>query len=280
MKLKDKVAIITGGSKGVGKAIAMTFAKEDACVTIASRTNTELIKIEEEIERTYPHKVLTVVADISKPLDAKRIVKLTTERFGKINILVNNAAIQNPIGPFIDNDMGEWIKTININLIGTVRMIKLCLPYMISQRSGKIINLSGGGAVSSRPNFSAYGTSKAAIVRFTETLAEELRIYNIDVNSIAPGAVNTKMTEEIVKNKNKAGIQEYILAKKQLAEGGADPQLVASLALFLASEESNGLSGRLISAVWDDWQNLGSKIKSVMKTDAFTVRRIKEDEVK
>jgi len=280
MKLKDKVAIITGGSRGIGKAIAMAFIREGANVTIVSRTKMELLRTARELKKIGPLRVLAVVADISRPKDVKRAVRLTKKHFGKIDVLVNNAGIQGPIGFFVDNNIDEWIKTFDINFIGTARMVKACLFYMISQRQGKIINLSGGGAVYPRANFSAYGASKAAVVRFTETLAEELKEFHIDINSIAPGNVNTKMTKEIIKNKNQAWAKEFSSAKKQLLKGGNDSTLAASLAVFLASDESNGLSGKLISAVWDNWKALGLKIDKIMATDAFTVRRIKEEEAK
>lgn len=276
MKLKDKVAVITGGSRGIGRAIAVAFAREGACISIASKTKTTLTEAKIKIEQVSNHKVLAVVADISRFQEARRIVKLTHRTFGKIDILVNNAGILGPVGPFINNDMDEWIRAINVNLMGTARMIRLCLPYMIKQSYGKIINLSGGGAVYPRPNFTAYGVSKAAVVRFTETLASELKDYGIDVNSLAPGGINTRMTRQILNNKNKAGAKEFLSAKKQLSEGGADPNTAASLAVFLASSDSNGLTGRLISAIWDDWAGLGSRVENIMKTDAFTVRRIEE----
>jgi NAD(P)-dependent dehydrogenase (short-subunit alcohol dehydrogenase family) len=280
MKLKNKVAIITGGSRGIGRAIALAFVREGASISICSRTKEEVKEAEKEISGIYPYRVLAISADISKQIDVERIIRLTKDKFGRIDILVNNAGVLGPIGPFRNNNFEEWVETFEINFVGSVRMIKSCLPYLVSQKHGKIINLSGGGAVSPRPNFSAYGASKAAIVRFTETLAKELKCYNVGVNSIAPGSINTKMTREVIRNKKRVGLEEYTSAKKQLSQGNDSLERVASLAVFLASDASNGLSGRLISAAWDNWSSLGRRIGRVMKTDAFTVRRIKEDEAK
>jgi 3-oxoacyl-[acyl-carrier protein] reductase len=147
---------------------------------------------------------------------------------------------------------------------------------MIKRRSGVIINFSGGGATSSRPNFSAYATAKAGIVKFTEVLADELKPYRIRINAIAPGAVNTKMLDEILKIGRKAGNVELAAAKKRALEGGISAELAAELAVFLASSDSANLSGRLVSAVWDDWKHWSKKyIKKIMAGESLTLRRVK-----
>ena len=145
---------------------------------------------------------------------------------------------------------------------------------MIKAGSGKIINMSGGGATSPRANFTAYGVSKAALVRFTETLAEELKPHNIQVNAIAPGAVRTQMTEEIVIAGQLAGSRELQQAQGILREGGDSAENAAELAVFLASAESDGITGRLISAVWDDWRHLGEHSEEIAASDLYTLRRV------
>jgi predicted dehydrogenase len=140
---------------------------------------------------------------------------------------------------------------------------------------GSIINISGGGATSPRENFSSYATSKAAIVRFSETLAMETRGDGIRVNCIAPGAMKTSMLEEVIKKGNKvAGEKEYEIARKIIVEGGASMERVAELALFLASDESNGITGKLISAVWDNWKQWPEHLKELNESDVYTIRRI------
>ena len=197
-------------------------------------------------------------------------------KWGKVDILVNNAGIQGPIGSVIETGIDEWIKTVHVNLIGTFLCTRAVLPSMIKQQRGKIINLSGGGATSPRPNFTAYGVSKTGVVRFTETLAEEVSKFNIQVNAIAPGSVNTKMTEEILNAGKAAGDKAISEARNQLETGGTPPEKAAALAVFLASEKSDGLTGRLISAVWDDWQQFPGQIEKIMASDLYTLRRIVE----
>ncbi|MDE2589391.1 MAG: SDR family oxidoreductase, partial [Patescibacteria group bacterium] len=147
------------------------------------------------------------------------------------------------------------------------------LPYMISRNYGKIINMSGGGAFNPRPNFSAYAVSKAAIVRLTEQVADETKNHNISVNAIAPGMIKTEMMDEVVRSGELAG-NELEIAKKIIREGGSDINKVTDLAVFLASKKSDGLTGRTISAQWDDLQYIENNIKDIMKSDKFKMKRI------
>jgi 3-oxoacyl-[acyl-carrier protein] reductase len=203
------------------------------------------------------------------------MVRKTLEMFGRIDILVNNAGMLGPIGPLHENNIDEWIKTVHVNLIGTFLCCRAVLPVMIRQGRGKIINLSGGGAAYPKPNFSAYACSKAAVVRLTETLAEEVKDYNIQVNAIAPGAIKTRMVEQIVEAGEAAGEKALADARRVLEDGGAGFEPVTSLAVFLASDESDGLTGRLISAIWDDWRSLDKdEIKEIMRKGYYTLRRI------
>lgn len=273
MRLKNKVAIITGGARGIGKSISILFAKEGAKLSIISRTKEQLEKTKSEIE-SLNGEVFVFRGDISERKTVKKFVSETIENLGRIDILINNAGILGPVGPLFENDAGEWIKTIKINLIGTFLMTREVIPYMVKNKRGKILNFSGGGAVSPRPNFTSYGSSKAAVVRITETLSEELKKYNIQVNAIAPGLVKTKMVDEMLKKREKITEKEL----KLIEEGGVSPRLCASLALFLCSEKSNGLTGRLISAVWDDWKNF--EIDGIMESELYTVRRLVPQTVK
>jgi 3-oxoacyl-[acyl-carrier protein] reductase len=174
------------------------------------------------------------------------------------------------------NKMGEWEKNIKINLLGTAYMCRTVIPNMIKRKSGTIVNFSGGGATSSRPNFSAYATAKAGVVRFTEVLSDELKGKNVRVNVIAPGAINTKMLEEVLRAGKRAGNAEFGAAKKREKEGGASAREAAELVVFLSSEDSVNLSGRLVSAVWDDWKHWNKKdIKKIMSGESLTLRRVK-----
>jgi NAD(P)-dependent dehydrogenase (short-subunit alcohol dehydrogenase family) len=273
--LKGKVAIITGGSCGIGRVIALLFAKEGAKVAIVARKNKQINRTLSEIKKINK-EAMGIRADVSKQKEITRAVAGTIKKFKRIDILVNCAGIQAPIGPFAKNSLKEWIYNVEVNLFGTIMCCKAVLPEMMKRKSGKIINFSGGGATGPRPNFSAYAVAKTGVVRFTEILGEELKPYNVQVNAIAPGAVNTSMLKEILKAGKKAGKKELAAAKKRLKQGGTPPELAAELVLFLASGKAAGLTGRLISARWDDWKNWDKKkIKKIMQSEKYTLRRIK-----
>ena len=272
--LAKKVAVVTGAGRGIGKEVALGFAKAGADLVIISRTKRELTQTAQEIKR-MGQKVMAITADISKPVEVRKVVKKALGRFKKIDILVNNAGVLGPVGPIEENEERDWGKTIGTNLLGTFYFLKEVIPIMKKQKSGKVINLSGGGATSPRPFFSAYAASKAAIVRLTETVAEEVKKYNIQVNAIAPGPINTKMWDEVLKAGSKAGQEEFERAKLQKKTGGAPVEKAVELAIFLASDSSDGLTGRLISAIYDDWQNFTpKKISQIEKSDLYTLRRI------
>jgi NAD(P)-dependent dehydrogenase (short-subunit alcohol dehydrogenase family) len=269
LKLGEKTALITGAGRGIGSAIALAFAGEGANLGLCSRTMSETEKVASQA-KVLGSKAATYRVDVSNYEDVQNMVNDVALRFGRIDVLVNNAGIYGPIGPFWKNDRTEWLNGVAVNLFGTIHCIMSVLPHMIRQRGGKIINIAGGGE-GPFPRFSSYACSKSAIVRLTETLAEELREHHIDVNSIAPGPVNTRLLEEILAAGQEAG-DHYQKAKKQQASGGVSPEKTTALAVFLASESSTGLTGRLLSAVWDNWQELD--IKSVKGSSLYQMRRI------
>lgn len=273
MKLKNKVAVITGAGRGIGKAIAEGFAQEGAAVVLIARTKSELEKTTERIQ-TFGRRVLAVPADVSDSNSVDDFCKIVLEEFGGIDILVNNAGRQFPIGPLVENDTKDWIETIMVNLVGTVLCCKAVLPGMIERRQGKIINLSGGGATAPRPNFSAYAASKAAVIRLTETIAEEVKPFNIQVNAIAPGAINTRMLEEVLSAGDAIGEIAAEQAKRQKQTGGDSLEAAAALAVFLASDESGSLTGKLISAQHDPWREWAGKAEELNATPLYTIRRL------
>ena len=172
-------------------------------------------------------------------------------------------------------EWSEWARAIEINLMGTVLPCREALPLFRRAGAGKIINLSGGGATAPLPRLSAYAASKAAVVRFTETLAEELRGTGIDVNAVAPGALNTRLLDEVLAaGPDRVGKTFYERALKQKADGGAPLEKGAALCAFLLSPESDGISGRLLSAVWDPWADLPARRAELAESDIYTLRRI------
>jgi NAD(P)-dependent dehydrogenase (short-subunit alcohol dehydrogenase family) len=189
--------------------------------------------------------------------------------------LVNCAGITGPTGLLEESDIQQWISTIQVNLIGTMLTCRAVIPHFRKQPSGRIVNFSGGGATSPRPRFSAYSAAKTAVVRLTETLAQELDDTKICVNAIAPGAVNTRMLDDVLNAGSQlVGAAAYQQALKQKDGGGVPPEKAAGLCVKLLSQESEGLSGKLISAVWDSWDALLAHRNTVMESDLYTLRRI------
>ncbi len=273
MKLENQVALVTGAGRGIGRAIALAFARQGADLALVARTESELEETAGMI-RAAGGRALAIAADVSQPADVANAVRHAVDALGPVNALVNNAGIQPPIGPLVDNDPDEWMRTVAVNLFGPMLCIKAVLPGMIERRQGKIVNLSGGGATGPRPNFSAYAVSKAAVVRLTETVAEEVRPYNIQVNAMAPGAINTRMLDEVLAAGELAGA-ELAQARRRAQEGGSSAELAAELAVFLASPASNGLTGKLVAAPYDDWQAWdAARIQEIQASSWYTLRRL------
>ena len=272
--LSGRVAVVTGAGRGIGRAISLALGDAGAKVVLASRTVAELEETASYLEeRGYHNSIIST--DVSVWESVQNLTAHVVKEFGHIDILVNNAGIQGAIGPLVENDPALWAKTIQVNLLGTFYCCKAVLPYMIQQSYGSIINLSGGGATSPRVNYSAYSASKAAVVRLTETLAEEVREYNIRVNAIAPGAVNTHMLKETLEAEEDAGEKEIAEAKQQLQTGGTPPELAANLDVYLASDASDSLTGKLIAAPHDGWENWGTEhVEAIMSAPWFTLRRM------
>jgi 3-oxoacyl-[acyl-carrier protein] reductase len=190
-------------------------------------------------------------------------------------VAVNNAGVYGPKGAIEEVDWEEWKRAIEINLLGSVLVTRAVLAHFKANRYGKIIQLSGGGATNPLPRMSAYAASKAGIVRFVETVAEEVRGENIDINAIAPGALNTRLLEEVLAaGPEKVGRAFYEKSVKQKAQGGTSLERGAELAVFLASSASDGITGKLISAVWDPWESLPERLDDLRETDIYTLRRI------
>jgi NAD(P)-dependent dehydrogenase (short-subunit alcohol dehydrogenase family) len=162
----------------------------------------------------------------------------------------------------------------DVDFFAAARLSQLAIPEMRKSGGGKIINISGGGATGPRPDFSAYACAKTALVRLTETLAQELKDAKIDVNAVAPGAMNTRMLEETLAAGPHGASREYAAAVERAKSGGAPPERAAELVVFLASSASDGITGRLISAGWDDWAKLREHREKLAGSDIYTLRRI------
>lgn len=273
--LRGKLALITGGSGGIGRVVASHFVAHGASVCIVGTDSARLSSALKELNAANPGRVLGIRCDVSDRRSVERTVKLAVKKLGGLDILVNCAAIQRPIGEFAEVNLNEWEHNLQVNLLGSVYTCRAAIPVFRERGGGMIVNFSGGGATSSRANFSSYAVSKAAIVRLTEVLAEELRGTKIRVNAIAPGAINTGMLEEILAAGPRAGKKELTEARKRSVTGGASADLAAELVVFLVSKRSRGLSGKLISAPWDPWQTWDkAAIQKIMSSSLYNLRRI------
>ncbi|MCA1585069.1 MAG: SDR family oxidoreductase, partial [Acidobacteria bacterium] len=219
--------------------------------------------------------IAALAADVSRPGDVDRLVEATVARFGGVHILVNNAGVYGPMGPIEHVDWAQWTRAMEINVYGSILPVRAVLPHFKQQGYGKIVQISGGGATNPMPRLTAYATSKAAIVRFAESVALEVRADGIDVNALAPGALDTRMLDEVLAAGPEAVGQDfYDRMVKTKAQGGTALAVGASLAVFLASRASDGITGRLLSAVWDPWDALEQRRDELGNSDVYTLRRI------
>ncbi len=277
MKLKDRGIVITGASQGLGKAIAEACVAEGAHVVLCARDGQLLHQTRVElIARAAPEQqILAQCADVSNPGDVHRLFELASQKLPRLDGLVNNAGVYGPKGALEEIDLQAWWRSIEINLFGVALTCSEALPLFRRQGYGKIVNLSGGGATAPLPRISAYAASKAAVVRLTETLAEETRGTGIDINAIAPGALNTRLLDEVLsEGPDRVGAGFHERARKQKEQGGVPLEKGADLCVFLLSAASDGITGRLISAVWDPWQDLPSHLEELRRNDVYTLRRI------
>ena len=259
MQLAGKCAVITGASQGLGAAIAERFVVEGASVFLCARNAVAVNTVAEELTAKCQNgqKVLSTAVDVSNQPEVDKLISQTLGAFDRIDILVNNAGVYGPMGLTHEVDWAEWAQAININLLGLVYTCRAVTPTMIGQNYGRIINISGGGATNPLPRLTSYAASKAAVVRFTESLALELKQYGITVNAVAPGALATRMMQQVIDaGPDKVGADFYARMLKILGEGGTPLAVGAELTAYLGSDLAAGITGRLISAVWDPWRTL------------------------
>ncbi|HSW70132.1 MAG TPA: SDR family oxidoreductase [Gammaproteobacteria bacterium] len=256
LNFSEKNIVITGATRGLGKELAEKFWQAGANLILVARTESALKSLHKNFLSTKKNNQHANVfsIDLSVAEQTEKLIQILQQK--KIDILINNAAIQGPIGPVWENDWKQWQETLQVNLLSPIALCRAIIPAMLMQNNGKIINLSGGGAAYARPQFSAYAVAKSGLVRFSETLAEEVKNHSIDINCVAPGVMNTDFSE------------------KNIQDQENNINHAADLCLFLASTQSDGLSGKLISAVWDPWKNFTRYIHEIKDSDIYTLRRI------
>ena len=267
---KTVPVFVTGAGRGIGKRLAIGFAAQGARVGLLARSKAELDLCHLEIEHAGG-SALRLRADTSDYEQVSAAVERMRVQFGTHpKVLICSAAVLGPIGPFADSNPKSWLEVIQTNLTGVLNACHAVLPHMLEKRSGKIIILAGGGSTPARPNFALHEATKTALVRFAETLAEEVNDRNVQVNCVAPGEAYTHMTDQILAAGERAGWQEIEEARKVRMTGGVSAEKQIELALFLASEQSNHISGRLIH-VQDDWKKLRDRN---INPELYRLRRV------
>jgi len=276
MKLKNLNALITGGSQGLGRCIAEHFLREGANVVICARNAKELTAARDALARQFPgQKVLAKTCDVADEAQVNALAAYALAELGSLEALVLNAGIYGPMGPTESVSLAEWRAALDINLFGVLLPCRAVIPHFKKAGRGKIVVLSGGGATNPLPNISAYAASKAAVVRLMETFAEELKAFKVDVNAIAPGALATRLVDEVIAaGPDKVGAAFFEKNKNWKEKGAVPLELGASLAVWLASAESDGITGKLLSAQWDPWKDLQQHREELAKSDIYCLRRI------
>lgn len=275
--LSGKNIFISGGSRGLGLSLCQTFVQAGSNVAFCGRDEAELITASSLLgeQKESDQRIRSFIVDVSERNQVIGMAAQVFDQFGAVDVLINNAGVLGPIGPFLENDLEEWIHALNVNLLGSLYLIRSFLPQMIEQKHGKIIQISGGGASNPLPGLTAYAASKAAVIRFIETLANEYASYGIDINGVAPGMLKTRLLDEMLEaGPERVGVDLFQKSVMKSSDEKDSSFQACELIKFLASEESAGISGRLISAEWDDWQEWPNHLQYLQNSDLYTLRRI------
>ena len=235
-KLENRIAIVTGSSQGIGKAIALAFGQQGAKVVATARTTDAIESVASQLKEMGT-EALAITADLSVETDIRCIIEETVKTFGGIDILVNNAAIIHPRIDLVDFDNNLWRQVIDVNLIAPALLTKIVLPFMIKNRFGTILNISSIGGRKGSKGRSAYRATKAGLISLTESIAAEVKPYGIDVNCICPGGVDTEGFREAFDSQGRE--QDAKLMR---------PEEIAELAVFMASDASSAITGSAIDA--------------------------------
>ena len=270
-RLAGRVALITGGGRGIGRAIARAYAAEGATLGLAARTDAELQATAREIRAEFGSDVTTIVTDVRDREQIENAVSRTEANFGPIDVMVNNAGNTGEIGPLWKLDPERWANVISVHVLGTYYGCRAVIPGMLERGRGRIVNMSGVGG----PNDTSYDAAKTAIVNMTENLSVELAGTGITVNAISPGSIHTRMWEEVRDMALAAGDMEmYEKGVQVTSGGGASIERAAQLAVLLGSDDCGELSGRLIRAALDTFEDIPARVDEIMASDALLLRRV------
>jgi NAD(P)-dependent dehydrogenase (short-subunit alcohol dehydrogenase family) len=266
--------VVTGSSTGIGRALVeRLLARGDRVWGVARSDQSDL---------AARHRGLFSAsrADIASWTDVEHAAAEATAGWTHVDGLVTCAGAQGELGRALACDPKRWSETVRVNLDGTLFAIRAFAALLArAPRRAKIVCFSGGGATKARGRFSAYAAAKTGVVRLVETIAEEERGTALDVNAVAPGAINTRLTDEVIAlGPSIVGEAEYATAQKQKATGGASLDKALGLVEWLLGSESDGITGRLFSAPWDPWPTLGQHTQELAGSDIYTLRRIVPEE--
>jgi 3-oxoacyl-[acyl-carrier protein] reductase len=274
MTIAGRVALIAGASGAIGHALSLEFARQGAIVALGSRSPVD------------PDLLLEVVAinpscrefrlDVTDPLSIEAAIDQVERQLGSVAFLLNATGAYGPIGPVAESDSTHWASAVQTNIVGAFNLVHAVAPRMDRNGGGRIVHFSGGGGTYGRPNFSCYSACKAALLRFTESAGEELAAKNIFMNAIAPGPVKSPMWEDLRAAGAAAGDAALRELQSMDEKGGVPAEHAAKLAVLLAST-AVPIAGRVISAVWDDWEHLELHAGKILNSDAWTLRRVPLD---
>ena len=272
--LKGKTVVVTGGSMGIGLACAEACLASGARVVVCARGERDLRGAAERLSAIPGASVRAERGDVSRPEDVTRVLD-AAEELGGLDGVVHSAGIYGPIGPVVRVDPEAWLDAIRVNLFGTFLVARAACQRMIERGTrGSLVLMSGGGAATPFPNYTAYACGKVGIVRLTETLAQEVTPYGIRVNCIAPGFVATRLHDQTLQAGETLAGTFIETTRQQLAKGGVSPTVAARAAVFLLSDESDGISGRFLAAPYDAYEGWPEHKDMLRGSDLFTLRRI------
>lgn len=274
---KNQLVMITGATRGLGHLVAWKFWNAGHDLVILSRSGPDLERLSSDFREKCirGQKIHPFLFDLKNISLIPDLMKEIRDSVGSPDIVINNAAVQGPIGPLQTNDWEEWRTCLDVCLLAPIKICQEIIPAMIRNNYGRIVNISGGGATGPRPNFSSYATAKCGLVRFSETLAQELSPYNITVNCVSPGAMNSELTKKILDaGIDSAGQKEYEVAKRLVEDNPHTEIKAADLVFLLTTEPFSGINGRILSAVWDPLDKIPGISAKLIGTDVYTLRRI------
>ena len=269
-EFQNKSILITGGSRGIGKRLAIGFARLGARLALMARSRAELDLTHIEIEQNGGN-ALRIRGDVTDPEQmAVAVDRARVAYGGPPDILICAAGLPGPLQGFLQTSVKHWTEPLQVNLLGVVHACRAVLPGMVERRRGKILVVTCDGGVAPKLHFSSYATAKTAIVRFVEAIAQEVADHNVQINSFDPGPTYTSMTDEVIRAGDRLDSKVVAAAVEVRRTGGTSAEQQMKLAQFLASEASNHVTGRLIH-VDDDLKKLRN---AVLKPDAYTLRRV------